>query len=556
MPLIYPQLIQYDQQEPLTLDCFQNDEAIAEFLGLQEGIPQGDHKAGFAIDLDSTTYFGESTPSSSHEKEKEKEKEKNQKNRSLSENRKALSNHTKVKIKDVPTGENLSEAPKGGRVDIPLSIQDKSTLLVEMTKEINLGTPDNPKVIHFAASLSKQEKIDFINFFLEKKISFAWSYADMPGLDPELVLHHLPLKAGAKPIKQKLRKMHPQVALLVKVELKKLLDVGFIRPIDYADSISNLVPVSKVTGGIRICTNFRDLNKACPKDDFPLPNIDIIVDMTAGYEMLSLMDGFSGYNQIRIAPEDQHKTAFTCAWGTYCWNVMPFSLKNAGATYQRAMTIIFHDFMHTLMEDYVDDLLCKSVTRDSHLAILGPIFDRMETYKLKLNPKKCVFGVIAGKLLGYIVSHRGIEVDPAKVKAIMDMPPPSNLWQLRSLQGKLQSIRRFIAQLADKFHPFQHLLHKGVTFKWTEQCQSAFQALKEYLLSPPILMPPIEGKSFLLYISATEIALGVLLAQQDENGKERAIYYISRTLVGYELNYSTIERACLATPHKSSDIIC
>ena len=185
----------------------------------------------------------------------------------------------------------------------------------------------------------------------------------MPSLDPELVLHHLPLKPGAKLVKQKLRKMHPQVALLVKAELKKLLDARFIRPIDYAEWISNLVPVSKHSGGIWICTDFQDLNKACPKDDFPLPNIDIIVDMTAGYEMLSLMDGFSGYNQIRIAPEDQHKTEFTCPWGTYCWNVMPFGLKNAGATYQRAMTTIFHDFMHILMEDYVDDLLCKSLKR-------------------------------------------------------------------------------------------------------------------------------------------------------------------------------------------------
>lgn len=201
MPLIYPQLIQHDQQEPLTLDCFQNDEAIAKFLGLREGIPHSDHKAGFAIDLDSTAYFGESTPSSSHKNEKRKEKVQNQKDKSLSENCKALSDHEKVKIKDVPTGENLSKVPKGGRLDIPLSSQDKSTLLVEMTEEINLGTPDNPKVIHFAASLLKQEKIDFVNFFLEKKINFAWSYADMPSLDPELVLHHLPLKSNAKPIK-------------------------------------------------------------------------------------------------------------------------------------------------------------------------------------------------------------------------------------------------------------------------------------------------------------------------------------------------------------------
>ncbi|GLJ30588.1 hypothetical protein SUGI_0605680 [Cryptomeria japonica] len=139
------------------------------------------------------------------------------------------------------------------------------------------------------------------------------------------------------------------------------------------------------------------------------------------------MDDFSGYNQIKIALEDQHKTAFTCPWGTYCWNVMPFGLKNARATYQRAMTTIFHDMMHTIMEDYVDDLLAKSLTREGHLEILEKIFDRLEQYHVRLNPKKCVFGVTSGKLLGYIVSSKGIEVDPAKVKAIMDMPPPKNI---------------------------------------------------------------------------------------------------------------------------------
>lgn len=139
----------------------------------------------------------------------------------------------------------------------------------------------------------------------------------MPGLDPKLVLHYLPLLSGAKPYKKKLRKMHPQVALLVKVELQKLLDVGFIRPIDYVEWISNLVLVTKPTGGIRICTDFRDLSKAYAKYDFPLPNIDMIVDLIAGHEMLSLMDGFSGYNPIKIAPEDEHKTTFTYPWGTY-----------------------------------------------------------------------------------------------------------------------------------------------------------------------------------------------------------------------------------------------
>jgi len=195
-------------------------------------------------------------------------------------------------------------------------------------------------------------------------------------------MHHLSLAPGAKPVKQKLRKMHPHVALMVKEELKKLLDVGFIRPIDYLEWVLNIVLVAKIDGRVRICNDFRDLNKACPKDDFPLPNIDMIVNLTAGHTMLSLMDGFSGYNQIKITPEDQHKTAFTCPWGTYCWCVMPFGLKTAGATYQRAMTTIFHDMMHTIMEDYVDDILAKSLTREGHLAVLDKIFNRLEQFNV------------------------------------------------------------------------------------------------------------------------------------------------------------------------------
>lgn len=241
----------------------------------------------------------------------------------------------------------------------------------------------------------------------------------MPRLYLDLVMHHLTVKLGAKPVKRKLRKIHPQVALLVKVELEKLLDVGFILPIDYPEWISNLVPVSMPDRNIIICTDFRDINKACPKDDFPLPNIDRIIDLTIGHAMLSLMGGFSSYNQIKITSEDQHKTTSTCPWGTFYWNVMPFRLKNASASYQRAMTTTFHDLMHVTIEDYFDDLLGKSIDKDTHLDILSVIFYQLEKYKVRLNPKKCVFGVTSEKLLGFIVSKRGIEADPTKVKAIL-----------------------------------------------------------------------------------------------------------------------------------------
>ena len=169
------------------------------------------------------------------------------------------------------------------------------------------------------------------------------------------------------------------------------------------------------------------------------------MDLTAKHEMLSLMNGFAGYNQIKIAEEDQHKMAFTTPWETFYYQVMPFGLKNTGTTYQCTMTTIFHDLLHVIMEDYVDDILGNSKTCDSHINVLTTIFERLEKYKVCINPKKCVFGVKSSKFLGYIVSRRGIEVDPTKVKDIMEMPPPTTLKQLRSFQGKLQSIKRFVS---------------------------------------------------------------------------------------------------------------
>ena len=155
----------------------------------------------------------------------------------------------------------------------------------------------------------------------------------MHGLDENFVVHNLVVEKGAIPVKQKPRKIPFQVSLLVKKEIEKLLEVGFIRPIDYLEWMANVVPVKKHTGEIRVCTDFRDLNKACSKDDFPLPNIDMIIDNLEGYEMLSFMDGFLGYNQIKIKESDQHKIAFRTPWGKFCYKVMPFDLKNAGATY-------------------------------------------------------------------------------------------------------------------------------------------------------------------------------------------------------------------------------
>ncbi|KAL0294848.1 UNVERIFIED_CONTAM: Transposon Tf2-12 polyprotein [Sesamum radiatum] len=159
----------------------------------------------------------------------------------------------------------------------------------------------------------------------------------MPGLDPKVAIHHLGIRHGARPVKQSQRVLRPHLIPRIETEVNKLIDAGFIREVKYPMWISSIVPVKKKNGQIHICVDFQDLNKACPKDDFPFPIIKLIVDATTGHEALSFMDGSSRYNQIRMSPKDEECTAFRTPKGIYCYKVMPFGLKNAGATYQRAM---------------------------------------------------------------------------------------------------------------------------------------------------------------------------------------------------------------------------
>ena len=185
--------------------------------------------------------------------------------------------------------------------------------------------------------------------------------------------------------------------------------------------MANIVPVLKKDGKVRISVDFRDLNKACPKNNFSLPHVDVIIGSATSSVMYSFMDGFLGYNQIMMAVMDKIKTAFITEWGTYCYKVMPFGLKNAGATYQRVATALFHDMMHKEVEVYLDDMIVKSEKREGHFEALDKFLVRLEKYNPRLNLKKCVFRITSGKLLGHIVSERGIEVDSDKIKAIQEM---------------------------------------------------------------------------------------------------------------------------------------
>ncbi|CAN6723345.1 unnamed protein product [Malus baccata var. baccata] len=293
-----------------------------------------------------------------------------------------------------------------------------------------------------------------------------------------------------------------------------------------------------------------NINSATPKDEYPMPMADLSIDAVAKHKVLSFMDGNAGYNQIKMAPEDIHKTAFRCPGhvGAYEYLVMPFGLKNAGATYQRAINAIFHDLIGQSMEVYIDDIVVKSKTEEQHLVDLRRALIRMWIHKLKMNPKKCAFGVRAGNFLGFLVHQRGMEVDKNKSRAILESLPPTNKVQLQRLLGKINFLRRFIANLAGKIQPLTPLLRlkDKENFEWGPTHQQAFDSIKAYLTFPPVLVPPQRGKPLKLYISASERSIGSLLAQNNEGGKEQAIYYLSRILTEVETRYSPVERLCLA----------
>jgi hypothetical protein len=222
------------------------------------------------------------------------------------------------------------------------------------------------------------------------------------------------------------------------------------------------------------------------------------------------MDGFFGYNQINILLADQHKTAFIFPWGTFSYQKLPFGLKKIGATFQHAMSYDFHDIKH-IVQQYLDDLPAHCMHHSDHSAHLRAIFLRCRFYHTCLNPHKCVFCVESNWLLGFIVSHQGIRVDPLNVEAILNLPPPSSLHQLQSLQGKANFLRRFIPNYTKLTLGFTRLLKKGSKFVWDTTANKAFDALNLTLTHTPLLFPPDYSRDYFLYLTASDSTIAMVL---------------------------------------------
>jgi hypothetical protein len=247
------------------------------------------------------------------------------------------------------------------------------------------------------------------------------------------------------------------------------------------------VPVEKKESGkLRVCINFRNLNRATPKDEYSTPIADMLINNASGNRIISFLDGNTGYNQIFMAEEDASKTTFICPGfiGLFEWVVMTFGLKNASATYQRAMNLIFHELLGNTVEVYIDDIVVKSAEFSSHIVGLHKAFDKMCRYGLKINPRKCAFGVLAGKFLEFIIHEHGIEIDPDRIKSIRNVGPLTCKLEVQKFLGKENYLRRFISNLAKKIDSFTPILRlkNDAEFTWGQNNKKRLTSLKSICL--------------------------------------------------------------------------
>ncbi|GJW18280.1 reverse transcriptase domain-containing protein [Tanacetum coccineum] len=299
----------------------------------------------------------------------------------------------------------------------------------------------------------------------------------------------------------------PERAKAIQAEVHKLVKVGIMHEVYYHDWLSNPVMVKKHDGSWRMCVDFTNLNKACPQDCYPLPEIDWKVESLCGYPFKCFLDAYKGYHQIQMAEEDEEKTAFHTPHGVYCYTKMPFGLKNAGATYQRLVDKAFEKQVGRNLEVYVDDLVIKSHTEAELLRDIEETFRTLRKINMKLNPKKCTFGAVEGRCsYRYMIGPEGIKPCPEKIEVVLQLPSPRTVKEVQSLNGKLAGLNRFLSKSAEKSLPLFKTLKKCVKksdFRWTPESEQAFKQLKQHVSELPMLVAPRPKEELIMYLSAS-----------------------------------------------------
>lgn len=332
---------------------------------------------------------------------------------------------------------------------------------------------------------------------------------------------------------------------LVDGAIEEMLATGVIRP-SSSPWAAPVTLVPKKDGATRFCVDYRRLNEVTVKDQFPLPHIQDIFDQVGGSKVFSALDLKAGYWQVPVHPDDKEKTAFRCHRGHYEFNVMPFGLCNAPAVFSRLMDRVLGELIGKCVMVYIDDLVIFSQNREDHARDVGLVLEKLRQAGLKVKPSKCEFAKEEISLLGYKVGQHGIRADPEKVRAIEELDTPSTVTQVRSFLGMANYYRQCIPNFAKVAAPLVALTKKHVRFTWGEEEARAFGRLKELLTSSHVMAAPRLGQPYRLYTDACNYAVGGILVQEDDEGVERVIQYISHQLSGSQLRWATIEKEAYA----------
>ena len=380
---------------------------------------------------------------------------------------------------------------------------------------------------------SKRGQIELENILVVKDFPDVFP-EELPGIPPvrEVELS-IEILLGTAPTSRAPYKMAPTELKELKIQLQELLDKGFIRP-SVSPWGAPVLFVKKKDGTLRMCIDYRQINKVTVKNKYPFPRIEDLFDQLKGAGVFSNIDLRSGYYQLRVKDVDVPKTTFRTRYGHYEFLVMPFGLTNAPAAFMDLMNRVFRPYLDQFVVVFIDDILVYSKDEQEHEQHLNIVLQTLRDKKLYAKISKCDFWLKEISFLGHIVSAEGIRVDPVKIEAVVNWKPPRSVTEVRSFLGLAGYYRRFVKGFSVIASLLTKLLRKGVLFEWSDKCQNSFEQLKEMLVEAPVLTQPTSGKEYTLYSDASGIGLGCVLMQN-----ENVVAYASRQLKSHEQNYPT-----------------
>ena len=448
----------------------------------------------------------------------------------------------KILADDTPARPVLSASVGPNRSDPVISNRVVSSTSANSAIQKPELTPIEQAMATADASLSPEQRSKLMELLSKHASVFSAGPEDMGRTN--LIYHKIELEQS-EPVRQGLRRIpHEQIKVL-KNEVDKLQKMGAIEQ-SHSPFASPTILVKKKDGTMRLCIDYRRLNSVTKKDAHPLPRIEDIFDTLSGSKYFSTLDLAMGYHQVEVRPEDREKTAFSTPFGLFQYNVMPFGLATAPATFMRLMTIVFSGMLYSTCLAYLDDIIVFGRTFDEHLERLDMALKRLEAANLKLKPSKCGFGKKSASFLGHIISDKGISTDPEKLKRIQEWPRPRNQNEVRSFLGYATYYRKFIKGFANVADPLNKLLQKDHSFAWTNQCEESFNSLKKAFSDVVTLSYPDFSKPFIVDTDASDVGIGAVLSQFNKFGVEQPVAYYSRALSKPERKYAVTRKEMLA----------